>query len=82
MQRLEVSGLVRLIYRSLGVKGLKGTKMSSSVLGPHHPLIHRIFGLLQGIKRLGLVLTPHQRSSPRLKMDGVLLPFPLCALKV
>jgi len=24
MQRLEVSGAVRLIYRSLGVKGLKG----------------------------------------------------------
>jgi len=25
MQHLEVSGAVRLIYRSLGVKGLKGT---------------------------------------------------------
>ena len=26
MQRLEVSGAVRLIYRSLGVKGLNGDK--------------------------------------------------------
>ena len=30
MQRLEVSGVVRLIYRSLGVKGLKRTKLGLS----------------------------------------------------
>ena len=28
MQRLEVSGAVRLVYRSLGVKGLKTEKNS------------------------------------------------------
>jgi len=30
MQRLEVSGAVRLIYRSLGVKGLRYVKQGSS----------------------------------------------------
>ena len=29
MQRLEVSGAVRLIYRSLGVKGLRGLKLNT-----------------------------------------------------
>jgi len=39
MQRLEVSGVVRLIYRSLGVKGLKYTIISLlhvSVFNGHH----------------------------------------------
>jgi len=32
MQRLEVSGAVRLIYRSLGVKGLKKTVTRQQIL--------------------------------------------------
>ena len=32
MQRLEVSGAVRLIYLSLGVKGLKETETKPSAL--------------------------------------------------
>ena len=37
MQRLEVSGAVRLIYRSLGVKGLK--------YGPYGPLLSSTPGI-------------------------------------
>ena len=33
MQRLEVSGAVRLIYRSLGVKGLRNSHPECSVEG-------------------------------------------------
>ena len=32
MQRLEVSGAVRLIYRSLGIKGLKGLSLGECVI--------------------------------------------------
>jgi len=40
MQLLEVSGVVRLIYRSLGVKGLKGwPRHVSAVSGQHHTTI-------------------------------------------
>ena len=31
MQRLEVSGAVRLIYKSLGVKGIKVNKLEKEV---------------------------------------------------
>jgi len=35
MQRLEVSGVVRLIYRSLGVKGLFFSQCDTSNFTPH-----------------------------------------------
>ena len=40
MQRLEVSGAVRLIYRSLGVKGLTIFKPSfaATLLNPSHSI--------------------------------------------
>ena len=40
MQRLEVSSVVRLIYRSLGVKGLKATP-ESFFLEVIHKLVDR-----------------------------------------
>jgi hypothetical protein len=40
MQRLEVSGAVRLIYRSLGVKGLNGIS-SFVVFWNAHNIINR-----------------------------------------
>ena len=42
MQRLEVSGAVRLIYKSLGVKGLNSSTLSKPVY------IHKHFGETYG----------------------------------
>ena len=39
MQRLEVSGVVRLIYRSLGVKGLN---TNGTVYKPKSPLLYAL----------------------------------------
>ena len=53
MQRLEVSGAVRLIYRSLGVKGLncKTSALFNSNLCKLHKSSRRYFGQRVGAAR-------------------------------
>ena len=50
MQRLEVSGAVRLIYRSLGVKGLRPSSISLCLL-PRLPFTYRLLRIVPSITR-------------------------------
>ena len=69
MQRLEVSGAVRLIYRSLSVKGL------TRVRSPDRPALSESRSLSHYLCSEGTFLSPPPTPSPTLHRRGKILVY-------